>query len=112
MQMKEQDKTSEKELNRVEISNWLDKEFKVVIIRMLSELQKRSMDEHSNNLNKEAENIDKSHTKWKNIMTEVKSALGGTSRILHDTEEWISKLEDSAAVITLVEQKKFLMRVV
>ena len=107
MQMKEQDKTSEKGLNRVETSNWLDKEFKVVIIRMLSELQKRRMDEHSNNLNKEAENIEKSHTKWKNIMTEVKSALGGTSRILHDTEEWISKLEDSAAVITLVEQKKF-----
>ena len=96
----------------MEISNWLDKEFKVMIVRMLSELQKRRMDEHSNNLNKEAGNIEKSHTKWKNIRTEVKSALGGTSSRLHDTEERISKLEDSAAVITLVEQKKILMRIV
>ena len=64
------------------------------------------------NLNKEAGNIEKSHTKWKNIITEVKSALGGTSSRLHDTEERISKLEDSAAVITLVEQKKILMRIV
>ena len=80
-----------------------------MILRMLSELQKR-MDEHSNNFNKEAENIEKSHTKWKNIITEIKRALGGTRSRLHDTGERVSKLEDSVAVITL--QKKNLMRTV
>ena len=97
----------------METSNLLDKEFEVMIIRMLTELQRRRMDEHSKNFNKEAENIEESQTKWKKIITEIKNALGGTSSRLHDTEEWISKLEDSVAVITLVEQKKnFLMRIV
>ena len=96
----------------METSNLLDKEFEVMIIRMLTELQRRRMDEHSKNFNKEAENI-KSQTKWKKIITEIKNALGGTNSRFHDTEEWISKWEDSVAVITLVEQKKmFLMRIV
>ena len=39
-QMKEQDKTLE-ELSEVEISNLLDKDFKVMIIKMLNELRRR-----------------------------------------------------------------------
>ena len=50
-QMKEQDKTSEKELNKMEISNVSDKEFKVTIIKVLNELRRR-IDEHSENLTK------------------------------------------------------------
>ena len=37
-QMKEQIKTSEKELNEMEISNLSDVEFKTLVIRMLNEL--------------------------------------------------------------------------
>ena len=37
-QMKEQIKTPEKELNKIQTSNLLDAEFKTLIIRMLSEL--------------------------------------------------------------------------
>ena len=37
-QMKEQTKTPEKELNKMEISNLLDAEFKTLFIRMLKEL--------------------------------------------------------------------------
>ena len=37
-QMKEQIKTSEKELNKWEISNLPDAEFKTLVIRMLKEL--------------------------------------------------------------------------
>ena len=36
--MKEQNKTPEKELNKVEISNLSDSEFKTLVIRMLKEL--------------------------------------------------------------------------
>ena len=35
-QMKEQDKTIAKELNEIEISNMPNKEFKVIIIKMLT----------------------------------------------------------------------------
>ena len=37
-QMKEQNKTPEKELNETEIVNWPDAEFKTLVIRMLREL--------------------------------------------------------------------------
>ena len=39
-QIKEQNKTAEKELNRVKISNPADAKFKTLIIRMLKELIK------------------------------------------------------------------------
>ena len=39
-QVKEQIKTTEKELNEMEISNVLDAEFKTLVIRMLKELSK------------------------------------------------------------------------
>lgn len=37
-QMKEQDKTSQIELNKTKASNLPDKEFKVMVVKMLSEL--------------------------------------------------------------------------
>ena len=37
-QMKEQNKTMEKELNKMETRNLLDTEFKTLVIRMLNEL--------------------------------------------------------------------------
>ena len=39
-QMKEQIKTPEKELNKMEISNPSDEEFKTLVIRMLKELKR------------------------------------------------------------------------
>lgn len=41
-QKKEQDKTYEKELGEMEISNLLDKKFKVIIIKMLNELRRQN----------------------------------------------------------------------
>ena len=40
-QMKKQNKTPEKELNKMETSNLLDAEFKTLAIKMLSELRGR-----------------------------------------------------------------------
>ena len=45
-QMKEQDKTPENDINEMEINNQPDKEFKVMVIKMLTELGRR-IDEHS-----------------------------------------------------------------
>ena len=63
--MKEQDKIPEEELSKVEISNLSDKEFKLMIIKMLHEF--RRMDEHSVKFNKELENIKKNQSELKNI---------------------------------------------
>lgn len=56
--IQEQNKTPEKELNKMKINNLLDKEFKAMVIKMLTELRRR-MDEHSENFNKEIENTRK-----------------------------------------------------
>ena len=40
-QMKEQDKTQEKQLNEVEIGNLPEKEFRIMIVKMIQDLGKR-----------------------------------------------------------------------
>ena len=40
-QMKEQDKTPEKKLNEVEISNLPEKEFRIMIVKMIQDLGKK-----------------------------------------------------------------------
>ena len=57
-QVKEQDKSSEKELNKTEINNVPEREYKLMVIRRCTELGRR-MDEHSENFNKELESIKK-----------------------------------------------------
>ena len=62
-QMKEQNKTPEKELNKMEISNLSDAEFKTLVIRMLKEL--------SEDLN----SIKKIQSETKDTLIEIKNNL-------------------------------------
>ena len=41
-QMKEQDKTQEKQLNEMEIGNLPEKEFRIMIVKMIQDLGKRN----------------------------------------------------------------------
>ena len=61
-QMKEQDKTLEKELCKMETRNLPDAEFKTLVIRVLNELRGR-VDDLSKNFNKELGNIKKEDRK-------------------------------------------------
>ena len=68
--MKEQNKTPEKELNKMEISNLSDAEFKTLLIRMLKEL--------SEDLN----SIKKIQSEMKDTRAEIKNNLqGNNSRV-------------------------------
>ena len=69
-QMKEQNKHPEKELNKMEISNLLDVDFKTLVIRMLKEL--------SEDLNR----IKKIQSETKDTLIEIKNNLqGNNSRV-------------------------------
>lgn len=57
-QMKEQDRNLEETVSEVEISNLPDKEFKVTIIKMLTELRGR-MEKHSRKFHIELEKYKK-----------------------------------------------------
>lgn len=85
-QTKEQDKTSEKELSKMEISNLSYKEFKVMVIRMLTELGRR-MNEYSRSFYIEIVNIRKNESELKNKITEMKNTPDGINNRLDDTEE-------------------------
>lgn len=54
-QTKEQDNTSEKDNDEMEISSLLNKEFKVMVVKMQTKVR-RKMDERSKKVNKEIEN--------------------------------------------------------
>ena len=54
--MGEQGKNSEIDLNGTKISNLPDKDFKITVIKLFTELRRR-MDEHSENFIKETANI-------------------------------------------------------
>ena len=60
-----------------------DKEFKALVIRMLTELMKR-IDEHHDSLNKELQNIKEKQTELKNTITETKN-------IPEEIKSWLGK---------------------
>ena len=66
-------KPQEKNANKMEINNLLHKEFKAIIIKMLTKLKK--IEKQSENTNKKLENILKNQSELKNIITEMKNTL-------------------------------------
>ena len=74
----------------MEISNLPDKEFQVMVIKILTKLRRR-MDEHSKNLKKEIENITE-------VITGMKNILEGFNSTLDEVEELIHELEDKTMV--------------
>lgn len=75
------DKSSDKNLNEMEINNLPKKESEVRVIRMLTELRRR-MDEYGKSFNQEIQNIRRYQievTELKDTVTELKSTQGSTS---------------------------------
>ena len=84
-QMKEQNKTPQKELDKMEIRNLSDAEFKSLVIRMLNEL--------SENLS----SIKKGQSEMKDILTEMKNNLQGINSRVYEAKNQISDLEHKEA---------------
>ena len=83
--MKEQEKTPEKQLNEVEIVNLPEKEFRIIIVRMIQDLGKRmeaKIERMQEMFNKDLEELKKKQTEMNNIITEMENTLEGiNSRI-------------------------------
>ena len=80
-QMKEQNKTPEKELNKIEISKVSDAEFKTLVIRMLKELTGY------------CNSIKKTQAEMKVTLSEIKKNLQGIRNVVDDAENQINDLE-------------------
>ena len=93
-QRKEQIKTPEKELNKMEISSLSDAEFKTLVIRMLKEL--------SEDLN----SIKKIHSETKDTLIEIKNNLQRNNNREDEAENQVNDLEHKEAKNNQSKQQK------
>ena len=93
-QMKGQDKTPEKQLNKVKIGNLPEKEFRTVV-KMIQDLRKTM---------KMQEMFTKDLQELKNKQMEMNNTLEVINSRITEAEEWINDLEDRMVEITAVEQ--------
>ena len=70
LQMKKQDKTTARDPSEMYINNMPDQKFKVMIIKILTGLEKRIKD-ISEIFSKEIENIKKNQSEMKNTINEI-----------------------------------------
>ena len=108
-QKKEQDKTPEKQLNEVEIVNLPEKEFRIMIVKMIQDLGKRmtaKIEKIQETFNKDLEELKNKQTEMNNTVTEMKNTLEGINSRITEAEERISDLEDSKVEFTAAEQNK------
>ena len=80
-QMKEQIKSSEKELNEMEISNLSDAEFKTLLIRMFKELSE------------DLSSMKKTQSETKDTLLEIKNNLQENNNRMDEAKNQINDLE-------------------
>ena len=83
--MKEQTKTPEKELNKMEINNLSDAEFKALVVRILKEL--------TGYFN----SIKKTQAEMKGTLSEINKNIQGTNSGVDEAENQINDLEHKEA---------------
>jgi len=94
--MKEQDKSPEKQLNEVEIGNLPEKEFRIIIVKMIQDLRKRR-EKMQNTFSKDREQL-------KNKQIEMNDTLEGINSRITEAEEWISDQENKMVEINAAKQ--------
>ena len=104
-QMKEQTRSTEVQINKEEIGKLPEKEFRIMIVKMIKNLESK-MEKMQEIINKDLEELKNKHTETNNIITEVKNTLEGINSIISEAEEQISELEDKMVEITSEEQNK------
>ena len=77
----------------MEISNMPDTEFKIIVSKILTGLEKR-LEDLSEVFHEEIGNIKRNQSDMKNSITEIKNTLGGINGRLEEEEERVSILED------------------
>ena len=103
-QMKEQTRNTEVQINEEVIGKVLEKEFRLMIVKMIKDLENR-MDKKQESVNKDLEKLKNKHTETNNT-TEIKNTLEGINSRISEAEKQISELEDKMVEITSEEQNK------
>ena len=104
-QMKQQGKNSPDQTYEEEIGSLPEKEFRVMIVKRVQNLQNR-MEKIKETFNKDLEELKSKQTMMNNTINEIKNSLKGINGRITEAEERISDLEDKIVEITTTEQNK------
>ena len=115
-QLKEHEKCPPSQTKEEEIGNLSEKEFRIMIIKMIQNLENK-IELQINNLetrieqmqemfNKYLEEIKKSELKMNNAINEIKNTLEGTNSRITEAEDRISEVEDKMMEINEAERKR------
>ena len=103
--MKEQGKNPPDQTSEEEIGRLPEKEFRVMIVKMIQNLGNR-MEKIQETFNKDSEELKSKQTMMNSTINEIKNSLEGINSRITKEEEWISDLEDKIVEITTTEQNK------
>ena len=97
-------------MNEVQIGNLPEKEFRIMIVKMIQDLGKRmeaKIEKMQEKFNKDLEELKNKQTEMNNTITEMKNTLEGiNSQTTINEAEQISDLEDRMVEFTAAEQNK------
>ena len=102
-QMREQGKNPPDQTNEEEIGSLPEREFRVMIVKMIQNLGNR-MEKIQGTFN--LEELKSKQTIKNNTINEIKNSLEGINSRITEAEEWISDLEDKIVEITTAEEDK------
>ena len=103
--MKEEGQNTLDLTNEEEIGSLPEKEFRMMIVKMIQNLGNR-IDKMQETFNKEIEELKRNQATMKSTVNEIKNTLEGISSRITVAEERISDLEDRKVEITAMEQNK------
>ena len=104
-QKKAQTRNTEVQINEGEIGKLPEKEFRIMIVKMIKNLESK-MEKMQKSINKDLEELKNKHSETNNTITEIKNTLEGINSRISEAEERISELEDKMVEITSEEQNK------
>ena len=85
-QMKEQTRNTEVQINVEEIGELPEKEFRIIIVKMIKNLENK-MEKMQESINKDLEELKNKHTEINNNSTEIKNTLEGINSRISEAEE-------------------------
>ena len=84
-QMKEQPRNTEVQINGEEIGKLPEKEFRIMIVKMIKNLENK-MEKMQESINKDLEELTNKHTETHNTITEIKNTLEGINSRISEAE--------------------------
>ena len=109
LQMKEQGKNPQDQINEEEIGNLPQKQFRIMRVKMIQDLRNRMearIKKIQEMFNKDLEELKNKQTVMNSTITEMENTQEGINRRITEAEKCINELEDRMVEITAAEQNK------